>query len=410
MTKIEKKILIATGIWLPDVGGPATYGWNTAEKLTERGFKVGVVTYGKKLKVREGFEVRVVNRGLNKLFRFFLYFLKVLKEARGAEVIYALDATAAGLPAALTAMILRKKFLIRVGGDLLWERAAEGGFFEESDRDFYEKGNYLKYKPKLFKVIRFVLRRAKRVFVPAQSLKEIYIKFYGIGSEKIEILPNVFEKKTDEDKRNYEAGIEKKIVFAGRLIKYKNLERLIEAIGEFKVNPSEIQDKFYGVNPSKIKRKFHGVNPSEIERKFHGVKLKVKLLIAGEGPEEENLKSKVKSLGLENGVEFLGRISRDELKEVVKNSAAGISVAWTEYNPNFILECLSLGKPVLLSRENGLSVKLPEIFLVNPFSKEEIRKKIEIILDNLEEARKEVKKISFSYTWDDSVNDLVKNL
>jgi len=357
MTKIEKKILIATGIWLPDVGGPATYGWNTAEKLTERGFKVGVVTYGKKLKVREGFEVRVVNRGLNKLFRFFLYFLKVLKEARGAEVIYALDATAAGLPAALTAMILRKKFLIRVGGDLLWERAAEGGFFEESDRDFYEKGNYLKYKPKLFKVIRFVLRRAKRVFVPAQSLKEIYIKFYGIGSEKIEILPNVFEKKTDEDKRNYEAGIEKKIVFAGRLVKYKNLERLIEAIN----------------------------------------KLKVKLLIAGEGPEEENLKSKVKSLGLENGVEFLGRISRDELKEVVKNSAAGISVAWTEYNPNFILECLSLGKPVLLSRENGLSVKLPEIFLVNPFSKEEIRKKIEIILDNLEEARKEVKKISFSY-------------
>jgi len=398
MTKIEKKILIATGIWMPDVGGPATYGWNTAEKLTERGFKVGVVTYGKKSKIKEGFEVRVVNRGLNKLFRFFLYFLKVLKEARGAEIIYALDATAAGLPAALAAMILRKKFLIRVGGDLLWERAAEGGFFEESDKDFYEKGNYLKYKPKLFKVIRFVLGRAKRVFVPAQSLKEIYIKFYGIGSEKIEILPNVFKKKTDEDKRNYEAGIEKKIVFAGRLVKYKNLERLIEVINGFKVNPSEIQDKF------------HGVNPSEIERKFHGVKLKVKLLIVGEGPEEENLKSKVKSLGLKNGVEFLGRISRDELREVVKNSAVGISVAWTEYNPNFILECLSLGKPVLLSRENGLSVKLPEIFLVNPFSKEEIRKKIEIILDNLEEARKEVKKISFSYTWDDSVNDLEKNL
>ena len=40
-----KKILITTGIFPPDIGGPATYAETLARALVIRGFKVKVVTY-----------------------------------------------------------------------------------------------------------------------------------------------------------------------------------------------------------------------------------------------------------------------------------------------------------------------------------------------------------------------------
>jgi glycosyltransferase involved in cell wall biosynthesis len=53
-----------------------------------------------------------------------------------------------------------------------------------------------------------------------------------------------------------------------------------------------------------------------------------------------------------------------------------IGPALSEFNPNFILESLSLGKPVLLTKGNGLSVTLPEEFLFDPFDKKELENKM----------------------------------
>ena len=40
------KILIATGIYPPDIGGPATYSKLLKEELSKRGLKVDILTYG----------------------------------------------------------------------------------------------------------------------------------------------------------------------------------------------------------------------------------------------------------------------------------------------------------------------------------------------------------------------------
>ena len=45
MANNSKKILLATGIFPPDIGGPATYVENLAIELEKLGHKVRVVTY-----------------------------------------------------------------------------------------------------------------------------------------------------------------------------------------------------------------------------------------------------------------------------------------------------------------------------------------------------------------------------
>jgi len=72
------KILIATGIYPPDIGGPATYSKLLKDELPDRGIDVKVLSFG---------EVR----HLPKIIRHFSYFLKVLKLGKGANVIYAQD-------------------------------------------------------------------------------------------------------------------------------------------------------------------------------------------------------------------------------------------------------------------------------------------------------------------------------
>ena len=40
------KLLIATGMFPPDVGGPATYSQTIAEEFSKRGHNITIVTYG----------------------------------------------------------------------------------------------------------------------------------------------------------------------------------------------------------------------------------------------------------------------------------------------------------------------------------------------------------------------------
>ncbi len=407
--KRERRIMIATGIWPPEAGGPATYAKEVSKRLIEREWRVGVVTYGdgvinkilnsksetlNKSKIlnskfqtgKDGLEVIAVNRNLPRVVRYGVYFWKVLMGSFGAEAIYALDATAAGAPAAVAAMILRKKLVVRVGGDLLWERAAESGVFSESMDDFYESGFYRSFRPLIFRTVRFVLRRAETIFVTAAVLREVYVKYYGIPKEKIKILPNVFEGKKESRENTLEPKNLKTILFAGRFVRYKNLERLIEVVKKIK----GIDSRFRG---------------NDIEKS--GNDRKIKLIIVGEGPEREALESKVESLDLKDKVEIRETVSREELKKMVAEADLGVALAWTEYNPNFILECLTEGVPVLVSRENGLSVKLPEMFLADPFSEKEIGEKMMKILTEQQGARAVAEKLSFNYSWKDSLNDLL---
>ncbi len=80
-----------------------------------------------------------------------------------------------------------------------------------------------------------------------------------------------------------------------------------------------------------------------------------KLYIAGSGPEEEQLRSMVKSLGMEKRILFLGFKSGAELKETVANAlCVCLPSEWYENGPYSILEAQALGRPSIVSDQGGL--------------------------------------------------------
>ena len=72
------RILLAAGIYPPDIGGPATYARLIEDELPHQDIAVTVIPYHSV-------------RHVPKLFRHTAYFLRLLKAARGTDLIYALD-------------------------------------------------------------------------------------------------------------------------------------------------------------------------------------------------------------------------------------------------------------------------------------------------------------------------------
>ena len=79
------------------------------------------------------------------------------------------------------------------------------------------------------------------------------------------------------------------------------------------------------------------------------------LYIAGSGPEEEQLRALVKSLGMEDRILFLGFKSGAALKETVANAlCVCLPSEWYENGPYSILEAQALGRPAIVSDHGGL--------------------------------------------------------
>src|SRR3989344_6467595 len=95
------KILMATGIFPPDIGGPALYSQKLAEEYSRKGIAVTAVVYGKKFLSPPEYRVVGVSRRWPAGLRQFIYFLKVLIQAKNSDAIMAFDSLGAGLPAVI---------------------------------------------------------------------------------------------------------------------------------------------------------------------------------------------------------------------------------------------------------------------------------------------------------------------
>src|SRR3989344_4703141 len=121
---ISMRILIATGIFEPEVGGPATYAPRLARHFAAAGNSVAVITYSATLSKDSDknypFKLVRIVRG-NRLLNRVRFFFAAYREAKKCDLIYTLDWFAAGLPVALAAKLLGKPYVVRVGGDHPWE-------------------------------------------------------------------------------------------------------------------------------------------------------------------------------------------------------------------------------------------------------------------------------------------------
>ena len=168
------KIVIATPLYPPEIGGPATYAKLLEDGLLAKGVEVELVKFS---------EVR----HLPKIIRHYVYYRLILKAARSADVILALDPVSVGLPAMYAARKARKPFVVKIVGDYAWEQGQQR-FGVKQSLDEFVMTKDVPFPVHLLKLIQTrVARSATRIIVPSEYMKGILIK-WEITKEKIFVI------------------------------------------------------------------------------------------------------------------------------------------------------------------------------------------------------------------------------
>ena len=219
------KILIAAGIYPPDIGGPATYAKYLAQELTGRGHQVEVLVY-----------TRAAKR-LPKGISHFVYFLKVLKLARQCDVILVTDPISSGFPAHLASFFARTPYVLKIGGDYVWEQGVQRWGVRELLDEFLDKKYGFKIEL-MRKLQAHVVRSAAKVIAPSNYLASV-AKKWGVKKESIaiiynKIVPPVFLSR-NEARVKLNVKTEEIILFSfGRDVPWKGFQMLREIISEIK--------------------------------------------------------------------------------------------------------------------------------------------------------------------------------
>jgi glycosyltransferase involved in cell wall biosynthesis len=304
-------VLIVTGIFPPDIGGPATYVPAMATALVTRGNRVTVVTLSETVE-DEGklhpFRVVRLRRGLFKPYRVLRTIAALIRNGWGADVIFA-----NGLfPEAILANIfLRKPLAQKWVSDWAWERATNQGWVSSSFEDFQRRR--LGFKVEFFKLLRsFCARAADAVIVPSRYLGRA-VADWGVTQEKIVTIYNTVE--TDSvSPVTIPFSTELKLVTVGRLIAMKRIDHIIRAIRDLQ---------------------------------------NLGLVIVGDGPEQERLKALVREQGLVDRIYFAGQKTKQETLSLMAACDIFVLHSTHEGLPHTVLEAMSLGMPVVATAVGG---------------------------------------------------------
>ncbi len=309
----QRKILIASGIYPPDIGGPATYVFKLEQELKKQGFSVKVLAYTK---------LRCLPKGI----RHFVFLIKIFFIASRVNVIYAQNPISAGFPAALASRFWRKKMILKVVGDGAWEKARNRELIDTDLKSFQclEVGPLnIGLKIKLLKRIqKFTAQTAQTIITPSLFLKKI-VGLWGVEQGKIKVVHNAIELPTQmaasKEQAQQKIGIAGDIILSiGRLSPWKGFTALIEAMpGLLKINNN------------------------------------FKLVIVGDGEEKLNLQAKILKLGLEGKVLLTGRVAHNRIPLYLKASQMFVLNSQYEGLPHVVLEAMTAELPVIASRAGG---------------------------------------------------------
>jgi hypothetical protein len=117
-------VLVVSGIWPPDVGGPASHAPDVAAYLRSRGHGVEVVTTASAPPAREEYAVRWISRKLPKGAIHVRTAAEIARRARRADVVYT---TGMFGRSALGASLARRPYVVKLTADPAFERARRRG-------------------------------------------------------------------------------------------------------------------------------------------------------------------------------------------------------------------------------------------------------------------------------------------
>jgi glycosyltransferase involved in cell wall biosynthesis len=309
------KVLVVSGIWPPDVGGPASHAPDVAEYLQQQGHEVEVVTTASAPPRPRPYPVRYVSRSLFPGVRHLRGAALVRARARAVDVVYTTGMFGRSFAGATAA---RRPYVVKLTADPAFERARRRGAVG-GDVDEFQRAGGSPFVA-LLRLLRDIeLRHAAHVFCPSSYLRDLAIA-WGVPGDRVSVLPNPYPpvpelSPRDELKQRFDMN-GRTLVFAGRLTAQKALGVALEAVAAV-----------------------DGVT----------------LLIAGDGDERKPLERRANELGLGDRVRFLGPQPRERVVELFRAADASVlSSSWENF-PHTVVEALSVGTPVLATSVGGVA-------------------------------------------------------
>ena len=303
-----------SGIWPPDVGGPASHAPEVAGFLRSRGHEVEVVTTADGKPEPREYPVRWVDRSTPIGIRHARTAALVRKRVALADVLYTtgmFGRSAAG------ARLARRPYVVKLTADPAYERSRRRGFVSGTLEEFQEGGGG--HRSAVLRAARDrELRGAAHVVCPSAYLRRIALG-WGLDAERVSVLPNPvppLPDLADRDLLRERLGLNgATLAFAGRLTRQKALGVALEALA-----------------------RADGVS----------------LVLAGDGDERDELERRAGELGLGDRIRFLGPRSREQVLELLRAAdALVLSSAWENF-PHTVVEALSVGTPVLATTAGGV--------------------------------------------------------
>ena len=300
------KLVIATPLYPPEIGGPATYARILEEGLPARGVEVELVKFG---------DVR----RLPKFIRHYVYYRRVLRAARRADLVLVLDPVSVGLPAMYAARKAGKPFVVKIVGDYAWEQGQQRFGVAEPLDDFVKTRQHSFFVRILQRIQTRVARRATRIIVPSQYLKRI-VSAWGIPEAKTEVIYNAVSLEDMGDVPESFRKLQRPLVVSvGRLVPWKGFEGLVEAIADINATHEGSQTS---------------------------------LTVVGDGPARAELERHAhEKLG--SSCLLTGPLSRADTLAVMKSADIFVLNSSYEGLSHVLIEALALGKPILATAVGG---------------------------------------------------------
>jgi N-acetyl-alpha-D-glucosaminyl L-malate synthase BshA len=338
--KIAILVLMFPPKWL---AGEEIATYNIAKYLAKRGHEVHVVTSLDKGLPREsteqGFYVHRTSWRRVRFLGFIPFWLKILLLVKKIkpDIVHGQDIVGMGVPSFLAKRLLKRPCII-------WGRGT----------DVYLPGLFIRPLSKL------ILRNANTVIALTEDMKremqkiwnrDIFVIPNGIDLERFDDLPR------DEMRVKLQVKVdERRIIFVGRFRPDKGVTYLIKAMDIVRQRDQS-----------------------------------ARLMLVGEGPEEDSLRQLVGQLNLGSCINFVGQIPNERVPQYMAAADVFVLPSLYEGFPNVVLEAMASGLPIVASKVGGL----PEIvedgqngFLVEPKNPEQIADKILLLLRDDELTRR----------------------
>ncbi len=353
------KIVIATPLYPPEIETLADYVKQVAIRLKQK-HEITVIAYASTAEKIPGVKLITISKRQPLLMRFLRYLLALIKASKHADIIYVQNSVTAGLPAIIIKYFRRIPVVLNFAENEAWKRATQLRLTNKSPEFFLKKPKSTFKIRFIILLQKFVSNHASQITVSSAASARLLSRVYRVPSAHIKINYNPPEnQQTLSLETNF---VRHQIIAIGRLVDWAHISEII-----------------YTVN--------------SLRQKFPDIKL----LVAGEGPQENKLKQIVIDLNLSEYVVFLGRISKAENWYLRKTSHIHIHLydSIHENFPDTIISSFSAGIPMVINN----SIEADEI----------ISDKENGFTIDLKNKNELLEKVTFLFNDDDLKNKIINN-